>query len=85
MSASDPTRTYRGAYDPNDREKVLSTLRSEILVARLKVTLDNELGRESSRRVKNLSEMKLPPLVRQFRRASDAGADGNGPVYAVGN
>ncbi|MGM0928826.1 MAG: hypothetical protein ACQEXN_03830 [Actinomycetota bacterium] len=64
--------TYRRAYDPTNREQVLSTLRREILAARLKVTLDNKLARETSGRVKLLAGVTLPPLVRHHRRSKDA-------------
>lgn len=37
--------TYRRTYDPVKREQVFATLRREILAARLKVTLDEQLGR----------------------------------------
>jgi hypothetical protein len=56
--------TYRRTYDPANRDEVLATLRREILAARLKVTLDAQLGRKTSPKVKLLSEMKLPPAVR---------------------
>lgn len=51
-------------YDPKNREQVLRALRREILAAQLKVTLDEQLGRTTSRQVKELAEMKLPPLIR---------------------
>lgn len=44
------------------REQIFDTLRREILAARLKVTLDEQLHRETSSTVKRLSRMKLPPL-----------------------
>lgn len=51
-------------YDPTSKEQVFATLRREILAARLKVTLDEQLGRETSPRVKLLAQMKLPPIAR---------------------
>lgn len=45
------------------KEQVFKKLRREILAARLKVTLDQQLNRETSPSVKRLSEMKLPPPV----------------------
>ncbi len=46
------------------KEQVFKKLRREILAARLKVTLDQQLNRETSPSVKRLSEMKLPPRLR---------------------
>jgi hypothetical protein len=51
-------------YDPARKGEVFDTLRREILAARLKVTLDQELKRETSPTVKRLAGMKLPPIVR---------------------
>ncbi|KQN88983.1 hypothetical protein [Arthrobacter sp. Leaf69] len=50
--------------DPAKTNEVFATLRREILAARLKVTLDNQLGRESSPTVKYLAGMKLPSIGR---------------------
>jgi hypothetical protein len=55
--------TYRRTYDPTDRDQVLSTLRRGILAAQLQVELDKTLGRETSEKVKLLSEMELPPIT----------------------
>ncbi|MHA7271371.1 hypothetical protein [Arthrobacter sp. HLT1-20] len=52
-------------YDPAHKGEVFDTLRREILAARLKVTLDQELKRETSPTVKRLAGMKLPPIVRK--------------------
>lgn len=49
--------------NPTIKERVYATLRREILIARLKVTLDQQLGRETSPTVICLSQMKLPPIV----------------------
>lgn len=57
--------TKRRTYDPTNKEQVFATLRREILAARLKVTLDEQLGRETSQTVIRLSKMKLPPRVRR--------------------
>ncbi|MDR6436870.1 hypothetical protein J2790_002013 [Paenarthrobacter nicotinovorans] len=46
------------------KEQVFKKLRREILAARLKVTLDEQLNRKTSPTVKRLSEMKLPPIAR---------------------
>lgn len=47
------------AGDADDRDQMLGALRREILAARLKVTLDEQLGRETSAAVKLLAGMKL--------------------------
>jgi hypothetical protein len=49
--------------DPATKDQVFATLRREILAARLKVTLDEQLGRETSRTVMRLAGMKLPPIM----------------------
>lgn len=55
------------AYDPTDKAKVFRALRQEILAARLKVVLDEQLGRETSPVVLQLSRMKLPPIIQHER------------------
>lgn len=60
------------------KDRVFATLRREILAARLMVTLDEELHRDTLPTVKRLAEMKLPPLVRQssrFENVKTASAD----------
>jgi hypothetical protein len=54
--------------DPARRDKIFATLRREILAARLKVTLDEQLGRETSATVKHLARMNLPQAVRSNDR-----------------
>lgn len=54
----------RRTYDPNNRDQVLSALRRQILAAQLKVTLDEQLGRDTSQKVIELSKRELPPLIR---------------------
>ncbi|MGW6174344.1 hypothetical protein ACWF5H_12680 [Arthrobacter sp. NPDC055138] len=54
---------------PTNKERVFETLRREILAARLKVTLDEELDRQTSPTVKRLARMKLPPIVRSNGKA----------------
>lgn len=49
--------------DSAAKDRVFSTLRREILAARLKVTLDGQFGRETSPTVVRLSMMKLPPIA----------------------
>jgi hypothetical protein len=51
-------------YNPAHKAQVFDTLRREILAARLKVTLDEQLHRDTSTTVKRLAQMKLPPITR---------------------
>lgn len=60
------------------RDQVFDTLRREILAARLKVTLDEQLNRDTSPTVKRLARMKLPPIVRPYYRVNDVQADAAG-------
>ncbi|MDJ0356058.1 hypothetical protein [Paenarthrobacter sp. PH39-S1] len=55
---------YPRADNPTRKEQVFAMLRREILAARLKVTLDEQLDRETSPTVKALAQMKLQPIVR---------------------
>jgi hypothetical protein len=64
--------TKRRTYDPTNKDQVFATLRREILAARLKVTLDEQLGRGTSQTVIRLSKMKLPPIARPRRGDSQA-------------
>lgn len=45
------------------KEQMFERLRRKILTARLKVTLDEQLNRETFATVMALSRMKLPPIV----------------------
>ncbi len=54
--------------EPANKVEVFATLRREILAARLKVTLDGQLGRETSATVKRLAGMRLPPIARPHQR-----------------
>jgi aromatic ring-cleaving dioxygenase len=56
--------TWRRSWDPSNKGQIFAILRREILAARLKVTLDDELGRITSPKVKALSQMTLPPIAR---------------------
>lgn len=76
------TSTYRRNYDPTNRDEVASTLRKEIRAARLKVTLDKKLGRETSPHVKLLAGMTLPPLVSGNRRSGNAQSGASGQADA---
>jgi len=49
---------------PARHDKIFATLRREILAARLKVTLDEQLGRKTSPTVTHLAGMNLPPIGR---------------------
>lgn len=59
----------RRRYNPAHKDEVFDTLRREILAARLRVTLDEQLNRETPVEVKKLSRMKLPPIVRPSTEA----------------
>jgi hypothetical protein len=49
-------------YDPTKEGRLFATLRREILAAQLKITLDEQMGRQASPKVKRLAKMKLPPI-----------------------
>lgn len=49
------------------KNQMFDRLRREILAARLKVTLDEQLKRETSPTVKALADMKLPSTNRIYR------------------
>lgn len=53
-------------YDHLSSDEVLSALRQEILAARLKVTLDEELGRETSDVIIELSKMNAPSIRKKI-------------------
>lgn len=56
--------------DPSNadrKQQMFDRLRREILAARLKVTLDEQLKRETSPTVKALAGMKLPSTSRIYR------------------
>lgn len=72
--------TDRRTYDLTRKEQVFATLRREILAARLKVTLDEQLHRETSPTVKHLTGMKLPPIAKAYCRSRDTQADAVAPV-----
>lgn len=62
-------------YDPKRKSEVFDTLRREILAARLKVTLDQQLKRTSSPTVQRLAQMKLPPIIVPRYEPIRAGAE----------
>lgn len=67
--------------DPAHKDQVFAILRREILAARLKVTLDEQLNRETSSIVKRLANMKLPPLNRHPQPDSDGQIDDGKKVF----
>ena len=66
------------AYDSTNKAQVLGQLRREIHAARMKVVLDEQLGRETSPVVLRLSKMKVPPTdaAAAARRADQIKRDG---------
>lgn len=56
---------FQKTLGPRSKKEVFATLRREILAARLKVTLDEQLGRVTSSTVKRLAQMKLPPMAKR--------------------
>ncbi|MFD1846962.1 hypothetical protein [Arthrobacter flavus] len=61
-STPESAETPLNSSDAERRGQVLSALRYDILAARLKMDLDQELGRATSLRVKLLSELEFSPL-----------------------
>lgn len=59
--------TNRRKYKPASKDEVFSTLRREILAARLMVILDGQLNRDISTTVIRLAGMKLQPIVRPVK------------------
>ena len=55
--------------NPAKTNQIFATLSREILAARLKIALDNQLGRETSQTVTRLAGMKLPPIARPSRHS----------------
>lgn len=74
--------TKRRTYNPSHKDEVFATLRREILAARLKVTLDEQLNRETSTTVKALAGMKLPPIARPHQRCYSQ-AEPAGPATSL--
>ena len=58
------TRRSLADHDPTTKDQVFARLRREILAARLKVTLDEQLGRKTSPIVTHLAGMNLPSIGR---------------------
>lgn len=63
-SSEDESHGYPRGDGAERGDRLLRVLRREILAARLKVTLDEQLNRETSTTVKALAQMKLPLIVR---------------------
>lgn len=57
--------TTKEQYAHKTKAEMFDILRHEILAARLKVTLDRELGRTTSDKVRRLAGMTLPPIIRE--------------------
>lgn len=55
--------TTKTRYDGKTKAEMFHILRREILAARLKVTLDKQLGRLTSDTVRRLAAMDLPPII----------------------
>lgn len=55
------TATVETQYDQMSTDELFDILRREILAARLKVALDEELNRTSTPMQKRLASMSLPP------------------------
>lgn len=58
--------TEHRTHSQSRKAQVFYTLRREILAARLKVTLDQQLNRPTSSTVRRLAQMKLPPVVMPY-------------------
>lgn len=78
--SKDELHGYPRGNDPTRKEQVFATLRREILAARLKVTLDEQLNRETSPTVRALAQMKLPPIVKPEHRGCDVQDNADGPA-----
>lgn len=52
--------TERRKISPEQKDEMFAELRRNILIARLKVSLDKELNRATTPAQKALAEMKLP-------------------------
>jgi ribosome maturation protein Sdo1 len=61
------TMTERKKISAERRDEMFAKLRRNILIARLKVTLDKELNRPTTPAQKALAEMKLPPMRSHHR------------------
>jgi hypothetical protein len=61
-SSEDEAHGYSPRDDQGSKEQVFATLRREILAARLKVTLDEQLNRKTSPTVRALAQIKLAGL-----------------------
>lgn len=64
--------THSKTYELKMSDQAFSALRREVRAARLRLKRDMRLGLEAPLRVVQLSEIQLPPIVRQFRLAPDA-------------
>lgn len=64
--------TYDRTYELKMSDQALSALRREVRAARLRLRRDTRHGLEAPRRVVQLSEIDLPPVVRRYRLAHAA-------------
>lgn len=62
-TSEDEFHGHPGGDDSERRDRMLRTVRREILAAHLKVTLDEQLKRGTSPTVKAMAQMKLPPMT----------------------
>lgn len=58
----------RKKVSAEERDELFAELRWNILIARLKITLDQEMNRESTPRQKALAAMKLQPVRSRQQR-----------------
>lgn len=65
----------KSKYSGMSKDQLFDILRREILAARLKVTLDEQLNRETSDTVRRLANMKLPPIVRRVETECNCQCD----------
>ncbi len=79
-SSQDGSHGCPRGNDPTRKEQVFASLRREILAARLKVTLDEQLNRDTSSTVKRLAQMKPPPIVGPYHCGGAVQADAAGAV-----
>lgn len=78
MAGGDPN-IYSGAPDPGRGPWVFRTVRREILAARLKVILDEQLDRYTSPMVQYLAQMGLPAIAPSHLSSSDASISADPP------
>lgn len=70
--------TYNRTCELKMSDQALSALRREVRAARLRLRRDTRCGLEAPRRVVQLSQIDLPPVVRRYRLARAARATAGG-------